>query len=189
MTEEPKRILLDELLAENKYTSKEISKKTGYSAQYVNKLKRKLKAENIPLPKLEQTQGTSDKIEKIEVPITKITDKAEKPLEIEEAIETHREELEGFLDAGDIGGFFSSMNDLLPNKYQRPPKAFDTIGKMGVKPLNRLLSKYGAENFDVMIFLGVLIIEFPLPVIVNVVKDRREISQRKALEKKGELTK
>lgn len=110
-------------------------------------------------------------IEEAEVPIIEEEAVVEVP---SERVEGLAERLEaGMLTSEDITYVWSSVNQLFPQKYQRPDKAMQILGKLWVKPANRMIEKYAVENVDLYLAVGVTVLTFA-PSLVGMVRDRRK---------------
>jgi len=78
-----------------------------------------------------------------------------------------------------ITHLFTSVNDLIPQKYKRPKESMELLGSVWYKPLNRLFAKYVDENIDLYFAIITTIIVFA-PCAVEYVGDKRK-EQKKGL--------
>lgn len=123
---------------------------------------------------------TVEEEEEKEVPVI---EEAEAPTEetipsefVEKAIPVEKiaERLEaGMLTTEDLMYVWQSVNALFPEKHQRPDKGMEILGKLWVKPANRMIEKYAVENVDLYIAVGVTILTFA-PSIIGMVRERKK---------------
>jgi len=171
MATKSKTECVKEELAKNPSPSPEeikaIATRCGCKSSYVYKLLRKL-------PKPEPT-GVPEAVE----PVVKVEAEAEKEvptIEVEEVkekaeVEGLAEKIEaGILTEDDLKYIWQSVNQLFPLKHQRPEKSMDLLGKLWVKPANRLMEKYATENIDLYLAIGGTALVFA-PSVVGMVRE------------------
>ena len=91
-----------------------------------------------------------------------------------EPVETLERRLEeGILTENDLTYVWQSVNSLFPEKHQRPDRSMELLGKLWMKPANRLIEKYSTENVDLYLAVGGTAIVF-LPSIVAMIRERRK---------------
>jgi len=87
----------------------------------------------------------------------------------------------GLLTSEDLMYVWQSVNNLFPLKHQRPSKSMEILGKLWVKPANRMIEKYATENVDLYLAIGVTILTFA-PSLVSMVRERRKPEPKKESE-------
>ena len=132
------------------------------------------------MPKIEPT-GLPEPVE----PVVRVEEEAEREVpeirEVEEAEvveEAEPREIErrlevGMLTENDLTYVWQSVNSLFPEKHQRPERSMELLGKLWMKPANRLVEKYSTENVDLYLAVGGTAIVF-LPSIVGMIRERRK---------------
>ena len=167
---------------EIKKIAKKVKEKLGRgSTSLVYKVLRKMpRPEVVVTPAPAEAVITVKEEEEAEVPVI---EEAEAPAEEEGPKEFKEkavpiEEIEAKLEAGvltseDLSYIWQSVNQLFPEKHQRPEKAMSLLGKLWVKPANRLVEKYATENVDLYLALGGTALVFA-PSIIGMVREKRE---------------
>lgn len=89
------------------------------------------------------------------------------------------------LDPEDLEMVWTAVNDLFPEKHQRPEKSMKLLGKIWYKPTNRILQQYLDENVDLYLAIGVTLLVFGKP-LYNVVKDMTSKKEEPKREEKKE---
>lgn len=88
------------------------------------------------------------------------------------------------LDPEDLEYGLSLINELFPEKHQRPQKSMRFLGKIWYKPANRILQEYMEQNVD-LYFAGIMTVLAFAPAIYGTVKD---LTGKKTKKKKREET-
>jgi len=153
---------------------REIATRCNCSKAYVYKWMRKM-----PQP---EPSGVPEAVE----PVVKVEAEAEREvpeIEVEEAPKEFKEKAEpieklaekmeaGLLTEDDLTYVFQSVNQLFPVKHQRPDKSMELLGKLWVKPANRLMEKYATENIDLYLAIGGTALVFA-PSVVGMMREMR----------------
>lgn len=109
--------------------------------------------------------------------------KKPEPEELEEAPEAEakleKALIEGYLQPEDIQYIFESLNQLFPEKHQRPEKAMILLGKVWAKPTNRLLEELMERNIDIYLALVCTLIIFA-PSLKGVFTEQMEKRKKTA---------
>jgi len=148
----------------------------------------------MPKPELTGIPTPSETVVKVEEqPPMEVPVEEEAPPPIEEKVpkefkekalpmEELAEKLEaGLLTTEDLTYVWKSVNSLFPPQHQRPDKAMEILGKLWVKPANRLIEKYAVENIDLYLAIGVTALTFA-PSVVAMVRERGKEKPRKESE-------
>lgn len=153
---------------------KEIAKACDCSKALVHKCLRKMpKIEPTGLPEpVEPVVTVKEEAERevpeiTEVEEVEVVEKPEPVREIERRLE------EGMLTENDLTYVWQSVNSLFPEKHQRPERSMELLGKLWMKPANRLVEKYSTENVDLYLAVGGTAIVF-LPSVVGMIRERRK---------------
>lgn len=154
-----------------KVNAREIAQATGYHKVHIRRLVKEVQKQR--LGGAEVKTGTEEG-ETVAPQVTVETVEAEEIPEAE--VQTPEGIALGAISKGewnedDIFSLFDSVNQLFPEKYQRPEKATRAVAKAWVKPFNRLLEKYADENVDLYIAIAVTAMYFA-PSVMGIVRDK-----------------
>lgn len=123
--------------------------------------KHKAKEPTVKIPEAETEQ--------IEVPEEEVPEE-----EAEEAVGKIAAKLmEGEFEPEDIQALFDLINEWLPADYKPPKNSSQLLGKLGAKPVNRLIAKYIDENVDAYFFAVCIIIAYA-PIAIKYVLAKRK---------------
>jgi len=161
----------------------EIRQITNISRSYIFKkvpeIDQKIAAEKEGVEGSSEIKATQVEKEATEIPVIEESrPEDEKPLspEARKALEIAEK---GAFDPSDIEGLFSAINSIFPKHLQRDDRAMGLLGKLGAKPINRLMGTYADKNLDLYLFLGAVAIVFA-PAIYGLIM---EVQKRKKEEK------
>jgi len=121
-----------------------------------------------PIAELEA--GATPTIEVTEEPVTvppELTEITTEPGKLPEILAK-----EEALSNEDLTYVWKSVNELF-GKHKRPDKSMELLGKVWVRPCNRLMEKYIDENSDLYLALGVTALTFS-PSVISMTKERKE---------------
>lgn len=175
---------------EIKNIAKKVKEKTGRGSpslvyKVLGQMRKKGELAEAPTEALEPVVTVSEEeavevpvIEEVEVP----TEEERKEVPVVPEGEVEVPEI-GMLSSQDLTYIWQSVNQLFPEKHQRPDKAMNLLGKLWVKPANRLVEKYATENVDLYLALGGTALIFA-PSIVGMVREKREAKEKKEEKKK-----
>lgn len=188
MTVEPMlRDKLIESLRQNPDMSpQELAKKHDANLSYCYVVKQKWEKNKKPyetektVTQPEPSTETSKTPSPISVDVTEVTSKAPAVTEIETDKETvqlpegvKKALLEGQLDPEDITSVFQAVNQLFPEKHQRPDKAMMVLGKLWYRPANKILEEYSDKNPLLVIAILMTLVTFA-PNLKGVFDDWRK---------------
>ena len=83
----------------------------------------------------------------------------------------------GTLTESMITHLFTSINDMIPQNYKRPPESMALLGNVWFEPLNRVLGAYIDQNIDVYFAIIVTIIVFA-PSAIDYTTEKRKQKEK-----------
>ena len=89
----------------------------------------------------------------------------------------------GTLTESMITHLFTSINDMIPQTYKRPPESMALLGNVWFEPLNRILGAYIDQNIDVYFAIIVTIVVFA-PSAIDYTTEQRKKKETKLPESK-----
>jgi len=161
---------------------KDIARQKGCSKSLVNKVWMRMQAEKPKEATPSEAREAVVKVEpeeEIEVPV--IEEEKEAPLVAEGKAPSEEELLErvqprleaGLLTSEDLTYVWQSVNQLFPKQHQRPDRSMELLGKLWVKPANRMIEKYATENIDLYLAIGATVLTFA-PSAIGMIRERKE---------------
>jgi len=88
---------------------------------------------------------------------------------------------EGEMSAEDLEYVFGALNQVFPEKHQRPDKAMRILGKLWYRPFNKMWSKLTEQNPMLAVAIVVTVITF-LPSFIGVISDWRKSKKKEKKE-------
>lgn len=159
----------------------EIAKKCDCSKALVYKCLRKMPKPipvEVPTPVepvvtvKEEAEREVPTIEAEEVEKAEVVEEVKVSTEVEPIERLEKIEV-GMLTEEDLTYVWQSVNQLFPEKHQRPDRSMRLLGKLWMKPANRLMEKYATENIDLYLAIGGTVLVFA-PSIIGMIRERRK---------------